>query len=361
MKTKLLLPAVVCLLLLVGAGYAQIQQTPAMQEARKEAYKDVIRVHWDGGNTFASTVVLLRYPEFRAATNVSDELYREIQNSIEGTSETVWESPEWKEFIEIRNAIRESGGFSNANEETMVRFEEAQTRMGAVFSRVQDEALEKSMPPELKQKMREARLAAMGESPIISPSIFEALSLTDSQRQQMERIKREIEPDFEKHLEIYAHGQVILENKLRAEIARQDAYRDVLLDRNDQRNIDVRLREREQEIIRTLMEDSEYKRIYDATHSSVREFSTQFRIQMFDVLDDEQWRRLQELIDNPPAHARILIRHVKGLRGESEESKEDATNVWMPGPDSWRPGMPIPESYRIRRNTQIRFPRPANQ
>ena len=76
---------------------------------------------------------------------------------------------------------------------------------------------------------------------------------------------------------------------------------------------------------------------------------------MFDVLTDEQWRRLQDLIDNPPAHARVLVQKLREQRGETEENKN---NIWVPGPGSWRPGDPIPEVYRIQRNTRGNFPRP---
>ena len=93
---------------------------------------------------------------------------------------------------------------------------------------------------------------------------------------------------------------------------------------------------------------------------------------MFDVLTDEQWVHLQELVDNPPEHVRVLVNRLRMLQAsdfrlnvDENESVSEAervsadSDIWMPGPDSWRPGMPLPESYRIQRNTG-NFPRPQN-
>jgi hypothetical protein len=90
-----------------------------------------------------------------------------------------------------------------------------------------------------------------------------------------------------------------------------------------------------------------------------RAFAAQFKIQMFDVLTDEQWFRLQELIDNPPEHALLFRRHLRGQSDESEEPEEaTVADEWVPGPNSWRPGDALFEEYRIERNTRQRqFPR----
>jgi len=101
-----------------------------------------------------------------------------------------------------------------------------------------------------------------------------------------------------------------------------------------------------------LAEDPEYKKIQEALQSKTKAFSTQFRTRLYDVLTDEQWVRLQELIDNPPEHAKALLKKLREQRGEAEK-----TGAWSPGPGSWRPGDGIPEGYRIERNTRRQFPR----
>jgi Ni/Co efflux regulator RcnB len=106
-----------------------------------------------------------------------------------------------------------------------------------------------------------------------------------------------------------------------------------------------------------LAEDPEYKKIYEEIQSQGKAFSTKFKTKMFDVLTDEQWARLQQLIDNPPEHARAFRNRLQKQRGEAEKKGE-----WMPGPNSWRPGDPIPEQYRQQRNErQGSFPRGENE
>jgi len=115
---------------------------------------------------------------------------------------------------------------------------------------------------------------------------------------------------------------------------------------------------------RLLAEDPEFRRISDAMQSKSKEFAERFKIEMFDVLTDEQWSRLQELIAHPPEHAlafRKALREMLNL-GESEEGASAASGkidtesgVWVPGPGSWRPGDPMP--VRIQEQRESRFPR----
>jgi len=107
-----------------------------------------------------------------------------------------------------------------------------------------------------------------------------------------------------------------------------------------------------------IVKDRYLKKEFDEMQSRSRAFSTQFKVKMFDVLTDEQWKRLQELIDNPPAHAMGLLKLMKEMNGESENGKNSGGG-YVPGPNSWRPGDPIPEEYRQQRN-RGNFPRPVN-
>jgi hypothetical protein len=137
----------------------------------------------------------------------------------------------------------------------------------------------------------------------------------------MERIKMELEPEFEEILEHWVSTEFVL-HEMEAE-------------------------------------DPEYQRVYDEIQSKGRAFATRFNTLMFDVLTDAQWIRLQRLIDNPPEHALVFRRALKGLSDEDEKSTEPTRpEVWVPGPGSWRPGDAIPGEYRIERNTRLRqFPR----
>jgi Ni/Co efflux regulator RcnB len=227
------------------------------------------------------------------------------------------------------------------------------------------DAMDGIFTPEQLQQVQEMQLAAMGEMPFVSPSMFEALGLTDSQRQEMERIKKELEPEFEKNLDDFVANYISTMQKIASEHVR--GITTTVTEDSDGRVVMKAVEEESvEEILKRLMaEDPEFRRVSEELQTRIRDFSTQFRIRMFDVLDDAQWQRLQDLIDNPPEHAVLFRRHLResmGLGVSEEGSSEDGNNaeesdIWVPGPNSWRPGDPIPEQYRQERNKRGRFPR----
>ena len=84
-----------------------------------------------------------------------------------------------------------------------------------------------------------------------------------------------------------------------------------------------------------------------------KELSDKLKVEMFDVLTDEQWKRMLKLVDNPPDY----IQRMRGLIRTLPGNTDNAPDEWQPGPGSWRPGDGIPEGYRIERNTRRQFPR----
>jgi Spy/CpxP family protein refolding chaperone len=102
----------------------------------------------------------------------------------------------------------------NADEETQKNAAVLQERAMSVVMNSQADVIENALTPEQKQKLKEAQLATMAEIPIIAPSMFEALGLTDTQSQQMEGIKKELEPEFAKNLESFADNSMIIVNKM---------------------------------------------------------------------------------------------------------------------------------------------------
>jgi Ni/Co efflux regulator RcnB len=160
----------------------------------------------------------------------------------------------------------------------------------------------------------------------------------------MERIKKELEPEFEKHLNNFSDGNVIMTNKI------LDAF-----EKQGGKNFEDLTKKAPQIITRLKADDPQFKKTFEDIVTQSRLFTTQFKTKMFDVLTDEQWKRLQELIDTPPEYAKVLRKKLKEQIGESEK-----TDAWAPGPNSWRPGDPIPEGYRQNRSKR-RFPGMDNQ
>ena len=94
------------------------------------------------------------------------------------------------------------------------------------------------------------------------------------------------------------------------------------------------------------------QKIMDERKTRGKQYAAQFKTKMLDVLTDEQWLRLQNMIDNPSGLVKMMLEKTKAWRKKKE--------AWAPGPNSWRPGDPIPEGYRQQRQERGRFPRPTD-
>ena len=362
MKAKLLPVALSCLLLFSLSGYAQqlppnfaeLRQAPLTQQSMKIGMKTALRSFWDGNGRGLMTVGFLALPEFRQALNVSDEQYQEIQNAQMGLGAGLQDEPEFQEIMAEMQAIATPDDplMYNADEETLNKFIGIQERMVSMVINHQADAIDSLLTPEQKDKTATALLANMGEMPIVSPDLFEILDLTDEQREQMEAIKKELEPEFEQYLEEFVNASVIIANKMFDEFEKQGMLDDLSHLSGGQQKI-AEFQEKAQALGKKMAaENPEFKRLQDEMNTKGKTFATQFQTKMFDVLNDEQWARLQELTDNPPEFAKVLREKLKEQRDAAE-----TMGGWQPGPNSWKPGDPIPEQYRQERKTRRGFPR----
>jgi len=383
MKTQQVFFTLSCLLLLVIAGQPDVvraQESPQVQQDR-ERHKNNLRSAWDRGGVIMSSGSLLRDPAFRAALGVSDEDYQAILASAQNARGHISENPEFQEARrEQREAFRavwgrEPGGNwimlsqeieereRNAGPEAINRLQVADEKLDSVwreFALGADQrevvAFEDALSPELKQKMLEAQLAAMGESSTISPRLFEALNLTDAQKEGMERIKKELEPEFENHAEIFSNNAAkILERVDAARERHQRHASDFSFGRRgDAPPEDWRT------VLRNLQDEPEHRRLLDESYASSKAFAELFRTRMLDILTDEQRSRLQGLLNNPPPHARLLIQRLRREQwGQHEDGEREGAagvdrEIWVPGPDAWRPGDPVP--VQLEERERSRFP-----
>ena len=324
----------------------------------KIGMKNAVLSFWEGRGGNLMAVGLFADPDIRTAFGVSDEQYQKIQQARTGMVPALQRDPRFQEIVKEMQAILNPNDphMLNADAETVGKFADIQGRMASLGIAVMTDAVGNVVTPEQNQKMMEAQLASMGEMPIISPGMFEALNLTDAQRQHMERIKQELEPEFEKNLETFANGTMAMMNKMFEELEKQGFEMGGGNAEEMQKKV-KELGEKMQGIQKKLIaEDPEFKRIHDELQNNGKVFSKQFRMKMFDVLTDEQWARLQLLIDNPPEYAKALLKKMKEQSGQAAQSGDG----WQPGPHSWQPGDPIPVEYRQQRSTPGNFPRPRN-
>ena len=208
--------------------------------------------------------------------------------------------------------------------------------------------LNEHLTPDQMKTVQEFQISAMFEAPIIVPSMFEALNLSDVQKQQMDEIKKELEPELEKQIDKKIETEWKFNEKLREEFDRRLAGVTDPDEWTKQRgNIDN---------VYAVMDTvrKSYPRIHQEMQemeASRKAFMDKLKVKMFDVLTDEQWNRMVQLIDDPPDYVKAYLKQLKERRAENKKPE-----VWVPGADSWKPGDPIPEGYRQQRQ-EGRFPR----
>jgi len=206
--------------------------------------------------------------------------------------------PEFEKHLEylIKNVvvIKEPYGLYDIDVEVINKLFECRHKEGqALYSSVLSRVAEDVLTSEQKQKINEIYTVSMGKVPMISSRAFEALDLTDTQRLEVERIKKELGPEFEKYIKDYVKNIVTLIERLDSKIAHQ-------------------IKDKEESTVgiekRLLAEDAEIRKINYEILSMSQAFANQFKTQVFNVLTDEQRRRFQELNDNPPEHVQIFLK-----------------------------------------------------
>jgi len=353
MKTKLLLATVMCLWLLAliadatppWIGSAWQWKNPMVQESMKIGEKTAIRSSWDGQMAQFWDSDVVKDPDARAALGLSDEQYQQILDRLDNTDMNEYQLtyPGMQEIIKELEAIRKPDdpyfqSMENADAETQKKFLDISERQSKLwtYSRInfRNGIVLSVLTAEQKQKLNEAVLASIAAMPVISPNVFEALDLTDAQKQKMAEIKKEHEPEFEQILENIANSNMVIVNKVIDEFEKQGG--DLMSGEDFQDKIP--------EIMKKLMtNDPEVKKIHEEIVSSSRQFATQFKMKLFDVLTDEQWKRLQQLTDDPSEHIKILRKKLQTNMGRSEETEEQDKDA------PWCSGDAIPEEYRQER------------
>ena len=382
MKTRFVLIAVAILLLgLTTSVFAQGDPDKVLQEFIQRSLEDRRRgltremsAAWSDHGSHIGALDLLRQEDFREGIGVSNEQHQRIRTAVEQpTSVSTNDIPAAQLILaEITKLKAEVPGRfdefdANAPVETKMRIAELHEQVSELMSERASElinerlinAINDHLTPDQLRKVQEFQISAMSELsytgegrayPSISPSMFEALALSDDQRQQLGDIKNEIEPEFKKWMDQTIEAQLKIYEK------RQAKFRPVPSDPNDlQSPIRLSLANPVGSWEEVRRENPDLQRELNEAMESGRQLADSLKIKMFDVLTDEQWMRMLDLIDNPPDYAK---RWIARMRERREAGATNAsTSGWQPGPGAWQPGDPIPEGYRIQRNERSRFPR----
>jgi len=198
----------------------QRQQMEAMERQIEEALmkapiRGAARAIWNGqGANLMTYAGIADNPYFATAWGISEEQLGQIGDRMYATAEQMTDPMEAEMFkvVEEMNMKMQDGW--EPDMETMMRMqteaasvmENTLETMSTIMNTAIADAFDEFLTPEQLRMIQESQLANIGELPAFSPSIFEALDLTDAQREQMEQIKRELEPEFEETLDSWVDG-----------------------------------------------------------------------------------------------------------------------------------------------------------
>ena len=296
-------------ILLVGlttSVFAQSNMDAARQQMHNGIMKqELLHDMLVGYKTNIDLTQSLGMSYFREGFGLSQEQIEEIQRKVLVSPYAALEND--PDFMLLRDGIRKfNPDDPEATEETLKNYADFRVKLEAMRREKHVSLFYENLTPEQAKKVHEFHIATMSETEYVFPRMFEALDLSDEQRKQFDAIQKEMRPEFEKHVD-----------KIREYWGRPPSEK-------------------------------------DAVRVSGKELADKLKIRMFDVLTDAQWARLQELVDNPPDHAKKWLAQQRTNREHAR--KHDA---WVPGPGAWQPGSSaIPEQYRQERNR--RFPRGGN-
>ncbi len=330
------------------ADFGKMMRSKSMRKLQQNAAKTALRSFWNGGgSSLMFQQLILQDADFREGFSISEEQRDQMgQKMTETMQKAFMNDPKFKTLQAQMQKLQDPADpfLENAPEEKQQEFAQLQEKITDIAIRRMNEAIEGEMTPEQKRKMKEFQISTMSEIPIVSPDMFEALDLSEQQRQQLNGIKKELEPEFERNMDD------IMDVQFRA----LDKAYDIL----DKEGGEIKSPQDFQEKLvaahkRVQEENPEFKDIEKNIVEKGRAFSEKLKYKMFDVLTDEQMERMGQLIDNPPDYVKKMLAKMKERRGASGGSGGDG--AWQPGLDSWKPGDPIPEEYKKQRKER-RFP-----
>ena len=293
---------------------------------------------WSGKTTNDSIYDLFYQVHFKESFG---EQGQKIFDSMMDMDRNRHNDPDIKPFRDVMDKLRNAPFV----EETQKRMLDLQQKLQDIHRKKKEDFINESLTPEQIEMVKEYQIVTMSGDPYSSQKIFstfEVLGLSDEQRKQLEEIKKELRPEFEKLIDKEVERSVSNSLKFEAELEKSLADAG---DNADQRKIIDEIEARMNKDPEHIRESIEYHELQTA-------LTLKLKYRIFDVLTDEQYERVIQLVDNPPEDVKKILR--------KEKEVNEKNGAWQPGPNSWKPGDPIPEGYRQQRSKR-RFPGTDNR
>ena len=300
--------------------------------------------HWSEGGS-NSAVLGLIFGGFAEVFGISEAQSQKIKDYVKDP-----EIMALNKEIGRLSTETDGGAFAkDASEETHQKYLELRLELQNLYQKKQNDVVNETLTPDQLRKIKEYQIANMSTDALVSPDMFEVLNLSGAQKKQLEEIKEKLKPEVEKQIDKIVEHQTFYQEKMFDEIG--DKLNDVTDPAERIKIITEAQKKVADKYPGYIPETSEYL-------ASGKILSEKLKVEMFDVLNDEQWERMLDLIDNPPDHVKKYFERFNKIMSVNNTQTESG---WQPGPNSWRPGDAIPEAYRIERNERSRFKRETSR
>jgi Spy/CpxP family protein refolding chaperone len=345
--------------------FMKIMRSQKNRVYHKDGNREKYRALWNGNGAVVSVIPIWSDEEFLRELDFTPEQREQIDFMFsKGGSMGHWyqtkrlTDPVLDQMIAenepLNEEMRKDPYGENTSPEVMQIYHEQLRALTAYYFAETHKDVENTLTPEQMQKIRESELALMSEIPILNPSMFYSLDLTDEQKEQMEEIKMTLEPVFEQIVEELvemtdAVGQARLDVLEEVGIKCDENGQCVEIQGKSLRD-DPEATKQKMNLLETKMrENTDLQARIKRINNRASGFMRDFKFKMYDVLTDEQLIALQRMINNPSPHVKKLRDRLQKERAEREKSD------WQPGINSWRPGDPVPVEYLEQRQQRRRL------
>jgi len=332
------------------------QQLQYMQSPRQQVHFEAdqlggTRASWNGQGAFMPLGIMLRSggEAELGLTEEQNRLFAPIRRGnemAEAVHGRIRENPppELLLVMEAHQAamLPDDPLFERATEEQKDALRDAKMLGMSFMTREIQALIEETLTAEQMLQVRKLEMQLMPAMGIPFPSMFEPLGLTDEQKEEMNKITDEMKAEFDR--------LTMEEAKLKGE--RMMATYGLLEGKSFASHEEFQ--KARQEVISQYVPSEAIRKRYNDLREQGIKFTTLLQNRLMDVLTDEQLVKMQEILDATPEFAKQMIAQFKAGQ---EEAKKSPT--YIPGPDAWRPGDPMPMQIKEERQ-RGRFPRGEN-
>ncbi len=319
--------------------FMRIMRSPMGRISQQAGGRAVSRAMWEGNAGALMAFQLADEPEIREAWGITDEQHQQIKATVTNPM-LFMNHPDFPALAgEMQKYVNPADIYmENATQEQLDGFAAVQEKLIGLSMEVIPAEIGKVMTEEQNQKLLEFQLASMSGMPITMPKAFEALGLSDEQKQQLDGVKKEFEADFMQLMDEAMETQFGLLDKMYEQMEKDGVE---IKDLKDLQEKVMAVAKKVEELGKT---DENVRRQNELFQKKGEAFTARLKFKIYDILTDEQMAKLEQLVDNPPEYVTNFLKKMKDKQGLSLDAKSPSDFM-----NAWKPGEPIPEEYRQKR------------